>query len=174
MNSEQNEKKHVITALVENQPGVLARMVGLISGRGFNIESLNVAPTQDPEVSRMTIQVPGDDRVLEQVSKQLNKLVDVIKVSDVTSEKTVERELVLVKVGVGASRRSELLELVEMVKAEIVAVQSKSVLVQMIGDKEQVENFMSLIKPFGISDVSRSGVIAVAKEADGNGGKRAS
>lgn len=174
MNAENKEKKHIITALVENHAGVLARMVGLISGRGFNIDSLNVAPTQDPDVSRMTMQIPGDDRVLEQVSKQLNKLVDVIKVTDLTSERTVDRELVLVKVSVGATRRSELIELVEMVKADIIAVQSKSVVVQMVGDKEQIEGFMSLIKPFGVSDLSRSGVITVAREANGDGGKKTS
>ena len=174
MNAERKEKKHIITALVENHPGVLARMVGLISGRGYNIDSLNVAPTLDPDVSRMTIQVPGDDRVLEQVSKQLNKLIDVIKVTDLTTARTVDRELVLVKVAASSAKRSELMELVKMVKGEIVAVQPKNVIVQMVGDKEQIKNFMTIIKPFGISDLSRSGVITVANEGNGNGGKKGS
>lgn len=173
MNTDKSNKKHVITALVENQPGVLARIVDLISGRGFNIDSLNVAPTQDPDVSRMTIQVPGDDRVLEQVNKQLNKLIDVIKVSDLTAERIVDRELVLVKVAVGVAQRAELIEVADMVKADIVAVQARSVILQMVGDNEQIENFMSLIKPFGVADLSRSGVIAVAREANGVGGKKA-
>jgi acetolactate synthase-1/3 small subunit len=157
--------KHVITALVENQPGVLARIVGLISGRGFNIDSLNVAPTQDPSVSRMTLQVPGDDRVLEQVTKQLNKLVDVIKVSDLTKERFVDRELVLVKVAAPSAKLAELKELVSMTKAEVVSVQEKSLVVQMTGDREQIEEFIAMLKPFKIVDISRSGIIAVSKRA---------
>ncbi len=166
------QTKHVITVLVENQPGVLARIVGLISGRGFNIESLNVAPTQDPTVSRMTIQVPGDDRVLEQVTKQLNKLVDIIKVFDLTKEHFVDRELLLVKVAISPSKRAELKELAEMVQAEILAVQSKSVVLQMAGSMEQVADFIRLLKPYNVLDISRSGIIAVAKEANGGGGER--
>ena len=115
--------KHIITALVENQPGVLARVVGLISGRGFNIESLNVGPTQDPAVSRMTMQVPGDDRVLEQVTKQLNKLVDVIRVTDLTKEPFLNRECILVKVAANRERRSEIIELADVSHATIVSAQ---------------------------------------------------
>jgi len=156
--------KHIITALVENQPGVLARVVGLISGRGFNIETLNVAPTQDPTCSRMTIKVPGDDRVLEQVTKQLNKLVDVIKVTDLTQKHFLTRELVLVEIAVAPQKRDAIVELITLVSdAKVVSVQEKSVTIQMIGEQDKIANFMNLIKPFRILDISRSGVIAVAR-----------
>jgi acetolactate synthase I/III small subunit len=156
-------RKHVITALVENQPGVLARIVGLISGRGFNIESLNVAPTQEPKVSRMTMTVPGDDRVLEQVNKQLNKLVDVIKVTDLTREHYLNRELMLVEVNAPSQRRSEVVQLAGLFEGKIVAVQSRALTIQMVGDKDGVDQFLELLKPFGILNVSRSGVIAVSR-----------
>jgi acetolactate synthase-1/3 small subunit len=156
--------KHTITALVENQPGVLARVVGLISGRGYNIESLNVGPTQDPTVSRMTMQVPGDDRVLEQVTKQLNKLVDVIRVTDLTKEPFLNRECILVKVSAGRKTRSEIIELADVFGATIVSVQTAALVIQLVGAQEQVRDFLALLAPFKIQDVSRSGVIAMAKE----------
>jgi acetolactate synthase-1/3 small subunit len=156
--------KHTITALVENQPGVLARIVGLISGRGFNIESLNVGPTQDATVSRLTLQVPGDDRVLEQVTKQLNKLVDVIKVTDLTRGPFINRECILVKVAASRDNRSEIIELADVFGGRIVAVQATSLVIQLVGDQEKVADFLDLMKPFRILDVSRSGVIAMAKE----------
>jgi len=156
--------KHTITALVQNQPGVLARIVGLISGRGFNIESLNVGPTQDATVSRMTMQVPGDDRVLEQVTKQLNKLVDVIKVTDLTKEPFLNRECILVKVAATRDNRSEIIELADVFHGTIVSVQPSSLVIQMVGDQSAVADFMELLKPSKILDVSRSGVIAMAKE----------
>ena len=162
--------KHIITVLVENRPGVLARVVGLISGRGFNIDSLNVAPTQDPTVSRMTIQVPGDDRVLEQVTKQLNKLVDAIKVSDLTTERFIDRELIVVKVAAPAAKRSEIKELAGLLKAQVVSVQPESMILELTGCKERVAEFITLLKPFRIMDISRSGVIAMAKgDANGHG-----
>ena len=153
--------KHVISALVENQPGVLARIVGLISGRGYNIHSLNVAPTQDSTMSRITMIVPGDERVLEQVIKQLNKLVDVIKVYDLTGEKFIGRELVLVKVASTAKNRSELMDLAEVFHARILQVRNKSVTIQMVGSEEDVAGFLELVKPSGILDLSRTGLIAV-------------
>ena len=156
--------KHIITALVENQPGVLARIVGLISGRGYNIDSLNVAPTNDPSVSRMTITVPGDDRVLEQVNKQLNKLIDVVKVTDLTKEDYLERELALIKVNCPAKSRSGIIELAELFRAKIINVRPKSLLVQLAGRQETIENFIELVKPFGIIETSRSGAIAMARE----------
>lgn len=157
-------KKHTITALVENQPGVLARIVGLISGRGYNIESLNVGPTQEPTVSRMTMQVPGDDRVLEQVTRQLAKLVDVIQVADLTRGPFIDRECVLVRVAAPRKVRSEIIELTDVFGGRIVAVQAESVVIQLVGDQSTVEDFLGLMKPFRILDVSRSGVIAMAKE----------
>lgn len=158
--------KHIISAVVENRPGVLARIVGLISGRGYNIHSLNVAPTQDATVSRITIVVPGDDRVLEQVTKQLNKLIDVIKVYDLTGEKYIGRELVLVKVHATPKTRSELLDLTALFQARVVQVRNKSVTIQMVGSEEEVNSFLELIKPEGIKDLSRTGVIAVGKPED--------
>jgi len=160
--------KHIITVLVENKHGVLARVVGLISGRGFNIESLNVAPSQDPTVSRMTIQVPGDDRVLEQVTKQLNKLVEVIKVSDLTTERFIDRELIVVKVAAPAAKRTEIKELAGMLKAQIISVQPESIILEMTGCQERVAECVELLKPFRIIDISRSGAIAIAK-GDTNG-----
>jgi len=155
--------KHIISVLVENNPGVLARVVGLISGRGYNIDSLNVAPTQDITTSRITMTVPGDDHVLEQVLKQLNKLVDVIKVFDMAKEKYVDRELVLVKVCASAKNRSALIELAALFHAENVAVQNKAMIIQMVGTTDAVDNFMELIRPHGIVEVSRTGVIAVGR-----------
>jgi acetolactate synthase I/III small subunit len=156
--------KHVITALVENQPGVLARVVGLISGRGFNIETLNVAPTQLPRVSRMTLTVPGDDRVLEQVTKQLNKLVDVIKVTDLTEKRYLNRELALIEVNAGPQKRAEVVELAGLFEAKVVSVQPKSLTIQVVAERDRINDFLDLLKPFRILDLSRTGVIAVARK----------
>jgi len=155
--------KHIISAVVENRPGVLARIVGLISGRGYNIDSLNVAPTQDATMSRITMVVPGDDRILEQVTKQLNKLVDVIKVYDLTSEKYIDRELVLVKINTTAKNRSAVIELASLFHAEIVCVQNHSLTIQLVGTSDAVDNFIELVKPNGIQEVSRTGVIAIGR-----------
>lgn len=155
--------KHVISALVENRPGVLARVVGLISGRGYNIETLNVAPTQDSTVSRITMTVPGDDRILEQVTKQLNKLIDVIKVYDLTGDNIIDRELALVKVQVSPKNRSVVAELASLFKAEVVHIHHKSLTIQIVGASDDIDNFLELIKSNGILDVSRTGVIALAR-----------
>ncbi len=158
--------KHVITALVENQPGVLARIVGLISGRGFNIQSLNVAPTMDADISRLTMTVPGDDRVLEQVTKQLNKLVNIIKVTDLTQQRYLNRELLLVEVAAEPAKRAQVAEIASLCGATVVSVQQKSLTIQMVGERESIRDFLNLLKPFRILDVSRSGVIAVARGSD--------
>lgn len=164
MNTDNTVRRHTITALVDNQPGVLARVVGLISGRGYNIESLNVGPTQDPTVSRMTMQVPGDDRVLEQVTKQLNKQVDVITVTDLTKEAYLNRECILVKIAANRNNRSEVIELADVFGGKVISVQSNALVIQLVGEQQHVADFMELIKPFKIIDVSRSGVIAMGKE----------
>lgn len=165
MNADSNGiRKHTITALVENQPGVLARVVGLISGRGFNIESLNVAPTHDPSVSRMTMQVPGDDRVLEQVTKQLSKLVDVIRVTDLTKEPFLNRECVMVKVSATREHRSEIIELADVFEGTIISAHANTAVIQLVGEQEKIADFLELLRPLKILDVSRSGVIAMAKE----------
>ena len=157
--------KHIVTLLVENKPGVLARIVGLISGRGYNIDGLTVAPTHDPEVSKMTIEVPGDDRVLEQVTKQLNKLIDVIKVADLTSQRYFGQEMILVKVAAGPDQRRGVLDLAEIFGAVVLGVQSASMTLRLADRQERIAEFLELLKPFRILDVSRSGLIAMP--ADG-------
>ena len=155
--------KHIITALVENQPGVLARIVGIISGRGYNIETLNVAPTHNAAESRLTMKVPGDDRVLQQVTKQLNKLVDVLKVTDLTNRHYLNRELVLVEVSTAPRKKAEVIEIADLFGAAVVSVQAKSLTVQIVDEEQRIDDFLELIRPFGIRDLARSGVIAVAR-----------
>ncbi len=158
---------HIINCLVENQPGVLARIVGLFSGRGYNIETLNVGPTADPTVSKMTIVVPGDVKVIEQVTQQLTKQVDVIDVVNMTNRRHLDRELILVRVGVqDHQQRVEVLDLASLFRAVVIGVQEDSVTVQMVGDQESVTDFLSLLKPYSIKDISRSGVIAVGRGDD--------
>ncbi len=156
--------KHTITLTVENQPGVLARIVGLISGRGYNIETLNVGPTQDPTRSRMTMQVPGDDRVLEQVTRQLAKLVDVQTVTDLTNRKFINRELLLIKVAAPREGRSEIIEIAGLFDAKIISVRNDELVVQAVGDKDKLQALMALLEPLGILDVARTGVIAIDRE----------
>jgi acetolactate synthase-1/3 small subunit len=158
---------HIINCLVENQPGVLARIVGLFSGRGYNIETLNVGPTADPTVSKMTIVVPGDVKVIEQVTQQLMKQVDVIDVVNMTNRRHLDRELILVRVGVqDHQQRVEVLDLASLFRAVVIGVQEDSVTVQMVGNQEAVTDFLSLLKPYPIKDISRSGVIAVGRGDD--------
>ena len=154
---------HIINATVENQPGVLSRIVGLFSGRGYNIETLNVGPCADPMLSRMTLTLPGDEKVLEQVTKQLNKLVDVIRVNDLTAVGHLERELVLVEVAAPKGKRSEIMELAALFKAEIIGVRENSLTIQCVGTRNLVEDFLKLLRPYTIMDLARSGLIAVAR-----------
>lgn len=155
--------RHIINATVENQPGVLSRIVGLFSGRGYNIETLNVGPCADPRFSRMTITVPGDEHVLEQVTKQLNKLVDVIKVLDLTSLNHLERELILVEIGAPKNKRGEIMDIASLFKASIIGVRENSLTMQYIGSQEQINDFLAMMRPYSIMDLSRSGLIAVAR-----------
>ena len=158
--------KHIINCLVENQPGVLARIVGLISGRGYNIETLNVGPTADPTVSKMTIVVPGDSHIIEQVTHQLSKQVDVIEVVNMTNRRHLDRELILVLVATANHHaRAEIVDLAALFMARVVAVQGDSVTIQMVGNQETVADFLRLMKPYSIVDISRTGVIAVGREA---------
>jgi acetolactate synthase-1/3 small subunit len=155
--------RHTISILVTNEFGVLSRVSGLFSGRGFNIESLCVAPTNDPMISRMTIVTRGDAAVLEQINKQLNKLVNVIKVHDFKGEKHIERELALIKVQVTAENRAELLSIVELFRAKIVDVTQKSYTVEATGTGEKVNAIIEILRPLGIKDIVRTGCIAVAR-----------
>jgi len=155
--------KHIITALVENQPGVLARVVGLISGRGYNIESLSVGPTHETGISRITMQVPGDDRVLEQVTKQLNRLVDVIHVTDLTTAPLLNRELVLLKVSAPPARRDSIIKMAHTAGATVVAEEPETLTLQITGEQAAVAAFIEELKPYSILDLARSGIIVLAR-----------
>ena len=159
--------KHTISVLVENKFGVLARISGLFSARGFNISSLAVGETEDPSVSRMTIGVEGDDKTLEQIKKQLNKLIDVIKVVDFKEGEFIDRELILVKVAVTAKNRKEVLEVIESSGAKIENAGSKSISVESAGDQTKVRALLELLRPFGILEVVRTGRVAMSTDDKG-------
>ena len=156
--------RHTLSVLVENKFGVLTRISGLFSGRGFNIETLNVAPTQDATMSRMTIVVKGDDAVLEQIIKQLNKLIDVIKVQDFREDEYVDRELALVKIKADMKVRSEVMQICDIFRAKIVDVQHKTVTVEITGNESKVAAFLDLMEPFGIRDLTRTGKVAMLRK----------
>jgi acetolactate synthase-1/3 small subunit len=153
--------RHTISVLVENKFGVLARISGLFSARGFNIDSLAVGMTEDPTVSRMTIVSEGDDKTLEQIKKQLNKLIDVIKVVDFKEGEFVDRELILIKVAVTPKNRKEVLEAVDSTGAKIVNAGSKSISVEASGDQNAIKSLIELLRPFGVMEVVRTGRIAL-------------
>jgi acetolactate synthase-1/3 small subunit len=155
--------KYVVSVLVQNQPGVLARIAGLFSRRGFNIESLAVGMTDKTAVSRMTIVVDGDDYIIEQVTKQLNKLVDVIKVNVLTSNDTVQRELILFKVHVTASTRSEVMQMVDIFRAKIVDATRNSLVIELTGDDSKIKAMEDLLRQFGIKEMARTGLIAIER-----------
>lgn len=155
--------RHIITAVVENQPGVLARVVGLISGRGFNIHSLNVAPTYDCTLSRISLAIDGDEKDLEQITKQLNKLVDVVKVADLTRTKYINRELALIEVISENKNRSEIIELAHVFEARIMGIRKKTIVMYIVSDYERIDEFIELLRPYGIVDISRSGVVAMGR-----------
>ena len=153
--------KTTLSALVENHPGVLSRVAGLFSRRGFNIDSLVVGTTENHDISRMTIVVDGDKYVVEQVKKQLNKLVDVIKVSTIAPEESVNRELVLIKVDADPKTRTEIISITEIFRASIVDVSRKSMIIELTGDQDKVSAFIELLRPFGIKELVRTGLIAM-------------
>ncbi|OGR85418.1 MAG: acetolactate synthase small subunit [Elusimicrobia bacterium RIFCSPLOWO2_01_FULL_54_10] len=159
------EPKHTISVLVENRSGVLARISGLFSARGFNIDSLAVGETEDPTVSRMTIVVKGDERILEQVEKQLNKVIDVIKVSDYMETPHLERDLALIKVNADKRNRSELLQVVDIFRAKIVDVAPDSVIVEATGDEAKILALLEMLEPFGVKEMCRTGIVAMARGA---------
>ncbi len=156
--------QHVISVLVENKSGVLARVAGLFSGRGFNIDSLTVGPTGDRTLSRMTIVSTGDDQTIEQIVKQLNKLIDVVKVKDLSIERHVERELVLVKMACAPDRRSEIIELVDIFEARIIDVSAKGLIIEIAGAREKIADFTELLTPYGVREIIRTGRIAISRE----------
>ena len=155
--------RHTISLLVENEFGVLARIAGLFSGRGFNIESLCVAESLDPTVSTMTIVTRGNDAVLEQILKQLNKLINIIKVVDLNEMEFVSREMVLVKVHADDKTREEILRMAEIFRGKIVDVSSKSYTIMITGDEDKLKAFLNLIRPLGIKELVRTGPVAMAR-----------
>jgi len=159
--------RHVISALVINEPGVLANVAGMFAARGFNIDSLVVGRTENPELSRMTIVVSGDDNTLEQVRKQLGKLVPVVKVRDFKDVNYVERDLVLVTVGVGPDKRNEVIQIVNLFRGQVVDVSRTSLMVQLAGSEHKNEAMLELLRPYGIKELARTGVIAMARGQQG-------
>jgi len=159
--------KHTITVLVENEFGVLSRISGLFSGRGFNIESLSVAPTLDPSISRMTIVTSGDDRILEQITKQLNKLIDTIKVIDFTDQDYVEREMALVKVTAEEDTRAEVLRVVDIFRGKVVDVTPKSYAIEATGSPQKINAILELLRPLGIKEIVRSGPVVMGRGPKG-------
>jgi acetolactate synthase I/III small subunit len=155
--------RHVITVLVENEPGVLSRISGLFSGRAFNIESLNVAETLDPTISRMTLVTSGNEQIIEQIIKQLNKLVNVIKVFDLTGSDYVEREMALIRVNAENSSRAEVLRILEIFRGRVVDVSPKSYTFEITGDEKKIQAVVELLAPFGIIEIVRTGKVAIAR-----------
>jgi len=159
--------RHTISVLVENEFGVLTRIAGLFSGRGFNIESLSVAPTLDPTLSRMTIVTSGDDQIIEQVNKQLNKLIDTIKVIDFTGEDFIEREMALIKVNAEDSSRAEILRICDIFRGKVVDVTPKCYTVEVTGSPVKVNAIIDLLRPMGIKELVRSGPVVLGRGPKG-------
>ena len=156
--------KHILSVLVENKFGVLARISSLIAGRGFNIESLAVGETEDPTASRMTIVFDGDEKTIEQIKKQLNRLIDVISIQDLTREEHLDRELMMCKVAVSPKTRPEIVEIAETVKAEVADVGVKSMTLLVVGDPTKMKTFLELVKPYGVKEIVRTGRIALSRD----------
>ena len=158
--------RHTLSVLVENKFGVLTRIAGMFSGRGFNIDSLNVGPTLDPATSRMTIVVRGDDRTLDQVGKLLQKLIDVIEVQDFRDGESVDRELVLMRVAIAPETRAEIMQVCDIFRAKIVDVQQKNFTIEVTGNESKITKFISLMEPFGIAALTRTGKIVLPRKCD--------
>jgi acetolactate synthase-1/3 small subunit len=161
--------RHVLSALVQNQPGVLAHISGMLASRAFNIDSLAVGETEDPHLSRMTFVVHGDDAELEQVRKQLDKIVTVVQVQDISSQDFVERDLMLIRVKADAAQRSEISLLVEMFRGRVVDIGPASLMVEISGQERKIEGFIELMRPYGIVELARTGRIALVRGQLGKG-----
>ena len=155
--------RHVISVLLQNKPGVLSRVTGLFSGRGFNIESLAVAQTIDPEVSSLTLTTKGDDMIIEQITKQLHKLIDVIKVTDLNEVESVEREMAIIRVKAEAGTRAEVLRVIDIFRGKVVDVSPKSYAVEITGPASKLKAVIDILKPIGIQEIVRTGVISMAR-----------
>ena len=158
-------ENNVLSLLVDNEPGVLSRIVGLFSGRGYNIESLNVAETLDPGVSRVTIVTKGNEPLVEQIKKQMNKLINVIKVHDLTGSSYVHRELVLIKVKAKSEQKAEILRIVDIFRCKIVDVGTEYYTIEATGDEGKLCAMLDLLKPMGIKEIARTGMIALYRES---------
>jgi len=158
------EEKHVFSILVDNEPGVLSRIAGLFSGRGFNIESLCVAETTDPLISRITLVTTGAPPIIEQIEKQLNKLINVIKVHDLTGKEFVHREMALIKVVAKAEHRAEILRTVDIFRCKVVDVGREHYTLEATGDEGKINAILSLLKPIGIKEIARTGIIALFRD----------
>ncbi len=156
--------KHIISALVENKPGVLAHVAGMFAARAFNIDSLVVGRTEDQKLSRMTIVVVGDDRVVEQVRKQLEKVIPVVKVQDFAGQPVVARDLMLISVSAPPEKRPEILSMIEMFKGKVVDIGQKMIMVEVSGPEEKIEAFINVCRPYGIKNVARTGTIAMPRQ----------
>ncbi len=166
--------RRTITALVQDRPGVLNRVSSMFRRRGFNIASLAVGHSEEPDLSRMTFVVEGDDRVVEQVTKHLHKLIDVIRVSDISNQNIVSRELALIKVRSNVQSRSEIMQIVHIFRANIVDVAADSLVVEVSGDENKIDSLHDLLKSFGVVEVMRTGTIAMNRGADGRGRRQSS
>jgi len=158
------EEKHIFSILVDNEPGVLSRISGLFSGRGFNIESLCVAETTDPLVSRITLVTAGEPPIIEQIEKQLNKLINVIKVHDLTGMEFVQREMALIKVAAKPEHRAEILRTVDIFRCKVVDVGAVHYTIEITGDEDKINAILSLLKPIGIKEIARTGIIALFRD----------
>ena len=157
--------RHTITLLVDNESGVLSRIAGLLSARGFNIESLNVAETLEPDTSRITLVTSGDDFIIQQIIKRFNNMVNVIKVSDLTDEVRVERDMVLVRVDARPDTRAEILRTADIFRAKVIDVGAKSYTLELTGDKDKVNAFIELLHPLGVKEIARTGTVAMKRES---------
>ncbi len=158
-------KKHIVSALVANESGVLAHVAGLFSARGFNIDSLAVGETEDPQFSRMTLVVAGDEAILEQVRKQLGKLISVVKLQDLSHTPRVERDLVLVRMSAPPEKRGHILDLVQIFRAKVVDVGKSEMIIEAVGSEERIQALLDLLRPYGIMEMARTGRIALARSA---------
>jgi len=157
--------RHTISLFVDNESGVLSRVAGLFSARGFNIESLNVAETLEPDTSRITLVTTGDDFIIEQVIKRFNNMVNVIWVDDLTDDPRVEREMILIRVGTNEKTRAEVLRIADIFRAKVIDVGSESYSLELTGDKEKVNAFIKLLEPMGIKEIARTGTVAMKRDA---------
>ena len=155
--------RHIISILLENEAGALSRVAGLFSARGYNIESLNVAPTEDPSLSRMTLVTRGDASIIEQITKQLHKLIDVIKVTDISEGEFVEREMVLLRVKAEANTRAEVLRVIDIFRGKVVDVSPTSYSVEITGPESKIQAVVDILRPIGIKEIIRTGTIAMAR-----------